>query len=254
MTIIVNEFMELIGLLEKIGLSEKQAKIYLACLELGGAKISDIARKSKIKRTSCYHLIGELLTAGLISKTKQKGSNFLWAEDPKDLIQSTQTKMQTIEEIIPQLNAIYNVLPQKPKISLYEGIEGVKIVWEQILKTSQAGDIILAYTGLNPTIQHLPKKWRQDYIKRRVAKKVRIRFITPSVVFMQEYKENPIKNLREVMLVNVKNQEFTADMQICGNKVSIVSPKENFISIIIDSKEISQMMKMAFELMWRGAN
>ncbi len=54
-------------------------------------------------------------------------------------------------------------------------------------------------------------------------------------------------------MVSAKGWDFTADMQICNNKITIVSPKENFICLVIDSKEISQMLKMAFELMWKGA-
>ena len=246
--------MELINSLEKIGLTEKQAKIYLACLELGGARISDIAKKSKIKRTTCYHLIKELMEMGVVSLAKQKKAGFFLAEDPKILEQNAKLKLQTIQEILPQLDAVYNVLPQRPRILFYEGIEGIQTIWEEILKTAKEGDIILACTGLNPSLKYLPKEWRKDYIKRRIDKKVRVRFITSSVKFMKEYQEDQFKGLREVRLAPEKNWDFTADMQICGNKITIVSPKENFISIIIDSKEISQMMKMAFELMWRGAD
>ncbi len=245
--------MELINSLEKIGLTEKQAKVYLACLELGGARISDIAKKSKIKRTTCYHLIKELMEMGVVSLAKQKKAGFFLAEDPKILEQNTKLKLQTIQEILPQLDAVYNVLPQKPKILFYEGIEGIKTVWEEILKTAKEGDVILACTGEKPALEYLPKSFLQDYVQRRLVKKVRIKFITPSESFAKEYQPSSTKELREIKTVLKKGWDFTADMQICGNKITIVSPKENFISIIIDSKEISQMFKMAFELMWVGA-
>ncbi|MBU4452898.1 hypothetical protein KKH24_01450 [Patescibacteria group bacterium] len=245
--------MELINSLEKAGLTEKQAKVYLACLELGGAKISDIAKKAKIKRTTCYHLVNELLEMGLLSQTKQKKAGFFLTEEPKILEQNAKIKLQTIQEILPQLNAVYNVLPQKPKIRLYEGVEGIKTVWEEILKVAKEGDTILACTGEKPALEYLPKKFLQDYVQRRLAKKVRIRFITPSEHFAKEYQPSSAKELREIKMVSAKGWDFTADMQICNNKITIVSPKENFICLVIDSKEISQMFKMAFELMWKGA-
>ena len=246
--------MELINSLEKIGLTEKQAKVYLACLELGGARISDIAKKSKIKRTTCYHLIKELMEMGVVSLAKQKKAGFFLAEDPKVLEQNTKLKLQTIQEILPQLDAVYNVLPQKPKILFYEGIEGIQVIYEDILKVVKPGEIILGYTGFKNVLYYLPQSFKKEYIKRRVDKKVRIKFITPSSDFKEEYEKSSTQELREIRSVQKENWDFTADVQIYGNKVAIISPKENFISIVIDSKEISQMMKMAFELMWKGAS
>ncbi len=189
----------------------------------------------------------------MVSLAKQKKAGFFLAEDPKILEQNTKLKLQTIQEVLPQLNAVYNVLPQKPKVLFYEGVEGIKTVWEEILKTAKEGDTILACTGEKPALEYLPKKFLQDYVQRRLAKKVRIRFITPSEGFTKEYQPSSIRELREIKMVNRRDWNFTADMQICNNKITIVSPKENFISLIIDSKEISQMLKMAFELMWKGA-
>ena len=246
--------MELINSLEKIGLTEKQAKVYLACLELGGARISDIAKKAKIKRTTCYHLIKELMEMGVVSLAKQKKAGFFLAEDPKILEQNFKLKLQTIEEILPQLDAVYNVLPQKPKILFYEGVEGIQVIYEDILKTVSPGDIILGYTGFKNILYYLPQGFRKEYIKRRVDKKVRIKFITPSSEFAKEYEQSSAQELREIKSVPSANWNFTADTQIYGNKVAIISPKENFIGLIIESKKISQMMKMAFELMWKGAD
>lgn len=246
--------MQLINSLEKIGLTEKQAKVYLACLELGGAGVSAISRKAKIKRTTCYHLLNDLINLGLVSKSKQKKAGFFIADDPKNIEKSAKLKMQSIQEILPQLEAVHNVLPQKPKISFYEGIEGMKTIWEDILKSSRAGDTILACTGFKTALQYLSKKWLQDYIKRRVAKKVRIKFITPSSGFVKEFQPTSAREIREIKNVPEENWHFTADMQIYGRKIAIVSPEENFIGIIIDSKEIAKMMKMAFDLMWKGAD
>ena len=38
--------------LQKIGLSEKEAKVYLAALELGQASVQNIARKAEVNRAT----------------------------------------------------------------------------------------------------------------------------------------------------------------------------------------------------------
>ena len=39
-------------------------------------------------------------------------------------------------------------------------------------------------------------------------------------------------------------------MEIYANKVALISYKEDFLGIIIESQEINQMMKAAFGIMW----
>ena len=63
------------NVLKQTGLTEKQAKIYLACLELGQAKVPEIAKKAEIKRTTAYGILDELVSLGLVNysqKNKQK--------------------------------------------------------------------------------------------------------------------------------------------------------------------------------------
>lgn len=52
--------MELINLLMKNNFSEKEAKIYLACLQLKIASASTIARYTQEKRSTTYSVIKEL--------------------------------------------------------------------------------------------------------------------------------------------------------------------------------------------------
>ena len=60
--------MEITEDLKTLGLNQKEASIFLASLELGPATISDIARRSNIKRTTVYNLIEPLLQKNLVSK------------------------------------------------------------------------------------------------------------------------------------------------------------------------------------------
>lgn len=44
--------MDIIASLRQFGLNEKQAKVYLACLELGSASVQKIAKKAGVERTN----------------------------------------------------------------------------------------------------------------------------------------------------------------------------------------------------------
>ena len=57
--------------LEEIGLSEKEAKIYLALLQVDSALISDLAEKTKINRTTVYPVLESLAKKGLVSELQE---------------------------------------------------------------------------------------------------------------------------------------------------------------------------------------
>ena len=59
--------------LQKFGLSEKEAKIYLALLELGTATVSDIAEKAEINRSNTYVLLNSIAERDLVSISERNG-------------------------------------------------------------------------------------------------------------------------------------------------------------------------------------
>ena len=245
--------MHLIEHLEKFGLTTKQAKVYLACLELGGAGASDISRKAKIRRTTCYHLLQDLTLKGLVSRSKRKDSGFFVAEDPRILEEHAKERLISISQVLPQLQAVHNVLPDKPKISFYEGWEGAKVIYEDTLNSSAPGDTLFNYTGYEDYFNYMPRSYSMDYVVRRVRKKIRTKIIAPDSLEAKNLQKRGPQELREMRIVPKEHWNATADIHVYKNKVGIVSFKENFMSVLIESAEIAELQKAAFDLMWKGA-
>lgn len=81
--------------LQKAGLNETEAKIYLAALELGQTSVSRIARKSGIKRTTVYLSLENLIHKGLMSQIVKDGKKYFFAEDPRNLERLMKRKKRT---------------------------------------------------------------------------------------------------------------------------------------------------------------
>ncbi len=71
--------------LRKIGLSDKEAKVYLAALELGKATVQEIAVKANVNRTTTYVAIEGLTEKELMSEYLENHKRFFIAEDPSKL-------------------------------------------------------------------------------------------------------------------------------------------------------------------------
>ncbi|MBT3356554.1 MarR family transcriptional regulator [bacterium] len=126
---------------EKLGLSEKETKIYLALLESGAISVRGLANITKINRGSVYDILKKLQKKGLVAfyhhETKQK---FI-AEDPeklKTLIEEKERKLKTaksdIEKIIPELRSIQEKNGQKPTTKFYEGRTGIKTILDNVFE------------------------------------------------------------------------------------------------------------------------
>ena len=126
--------------LVKFGLSEKEAQIYLALLELGPSSVSEIAKRAKVSRTNTYHLLNSLTAQGLVNSHEKLSKVIFSAENPERIIQMLKNKadkynrlLQEAEDLMPELKPIYNQKDGKLRIRFYEGVEGVISAYEDTL-------------------------------------------------------------------------------------------------------------------------
>src|SRR3990167_6928519 len=123
--------------LSQFGLTPNQAKVYLALLELGEAKVQEIAKKARILRTTTYEVLEQLKNLGIIGMYNRHGVRIYMAEPPRALERILDEKKKSIHEVLPELESLYNISEFKPKIRYYEGPEGFKAVYEDTLNVSK---------------------------------------------------------------------------------------------------------------------
>lgn len=230
--------------------SSKKAKVYLALLELGDATIIDIAKKAKLKRSTVYNFIPELIDEGFIRTTTQKGRRYFFIEDPQILKDRAEEKIRNMNLLIPELTKLHTVHTVKPKMTFFEGVGGLKEIYHDIVTSPKPGDTILTTLGPDGLFDHISEETAYYYVNIRIKRKVKIKIIATHNTTTEGFKKTAAKELREIKIVDNPDFMYKADMKIYGNKVAFLSFSENFIGVIIESKEISRMQRASFELMW----
>lgn len=243
--------------LQKIGLNEKEAKVYLASLELGYASVQDIAKKAGINRATAYFIIEGLMNKGLMTQIEKDRKTFFAAEDPHGLGAIIDKKIKEAEEvknvfkgILPQLESVYNLAAEKPKIRYYEGMDGLQAMRSEFLEIAQKE--ILGFISLDQVFKYFPEQ-QEDYGKKRVQKGIVSRVI-------YTHKAGPIegatneKIFREARYIPENKFLFTSDISIYGNRIAMASLKGKLGGVIIESQELADMMRAIFELAWEGAD
>ena len=239
--------MEIKNILEQFGLEGKKADVYLATLELGSATVIEIARKAGIKRTTCYDILLDLIEKSLISETSKGKKRLFIGEDPETIQKKLQAKERLFSEILPLLKSMHTVSGTKPKIRFYEGLEGVREFYLDILKYS--GEFVAF--GSEDVVRILGEKWTEDYIVKRVKKGIRVRAVLPKTEYLEKsIQARDQQHLRATKFIDIKKYPFSIEIDIYGHsRVAFLSNKEA-LGVIIESSEIHKTMKLIFELVW----
>ncbi len=235
---------------ELMGFSEKKAQIYLTLLELGEVGVTDLAKQCGLKRTTVYNILPELQQEGLVRVTKRNGKRYFYVNDTRDLERIMEEKMSGVKKLIPELKKFHNLISRTPKITLYEGVGGMKQLYQDIIDDVSPGSEISTYIGLDNFEKYIPKEITQKYIQKRIDKKVRNRIITLSGKNAANWSQTAIKESREMKFIDAKDP-FSADIKIFSNKIALLSYKENFFGVVIESLEINAFLTLFFEQLWK---
>src|SRR3989344_6592311 len=116
--------------LTSFGLKLQEAKIYLACLKLGQATVSQISSESQIQRTFVYDILEDLIEQGLISSVEIRGKKYFSAVSIEKFGFLQEDKLERFKAFLPELKALEQTVGDRPKVRFFEGKEGIKRAFE----------------------------------------------------------------------------------------------------------------------------
>ena len=94
-----------ISILEELGLSKGEAKLYLTLLQIGESKVGGIIGKSNMASSAVHNSVNSLINKGIVSYIKKGKIKFYQAVPPKQLIEFIEGKKKRFLE--DELNTGY---------------------------------------------------------------------------------------------------------------------------------------------------
>jgi len=86
-------------ILQKLGLTQKESKVYLYLNKNGSKKAKEIAQNQKIPRTQTYHLLTALQNKGMVTVISDKITKFEGIEFEKVLDILINNELKRIEDL-----------------------------------------------------------------------------------------------------------------------------------------------------------
>jgi len=238
--------MEIIDILHQVGLDAKESSVYLALLELGTATVHPIATKANIKRPTTYLILEQLTRKGLVSVIPREKKMMYTAESPEKIIQDLTKKQELVKRFLPNMMALYNAKKDKPQVLLFEGREGIAQVYDKIF-ASQEVDFFSTIRDVFKMFPEMPN-WLKDRVDKKHTKFREILTQTPDDLrYLTHIEQGEYYQSR---LAPKNFHEFLTDSAIFGNNVAFFSFEPQIFAVMISSKQISQSLRVLFELAW----
>ncbi len=237
--------------LQKLGLSQKEARLYLVSLESGPATVAKLAQKSGLKRGTIYEFLGEMLEKGLLEMTISGKRKFYAGVEPKKLNKIIDRQKEILENLLPDLSLLTIGSSAKPKIRFYEGREGVLKAYYEILDLP-VGSEVVGFATFEGIYAIYSQKEIDSYIKKRAERKIKQKLIMPSDKYAENHSTENKKEFRETILIPKNKFFINNEVNIYQNKVAITSLGEEKVAVIIESQQMADTQRAIFNLLWHS--
>lgn len=252
----------LISSIEDLGLSNKEARIYVASLMLGASGVQAIADYSGIKRVTTYVILESLVSLGLVSQSVKGKKTLFIAEDPTNLRrlldkreQEVKEQKQSFEAILPNLLGLKALPKDSPNVRFYEGAEGVQTIVDNYMSRANMGktDLIYGISNLDQVFSYFPDIREIKSNPRRLRESIQSRILYTSTLG-PILKEKDSELNRESRFLPPDKFAMAGDFTIIGDTIVMLSlTGKQPLGVTITSSGLAQGMRVIFEAAWEGA-
>jgi len=244
-------------ILEQIGLSKNEVKVYFALLELDQSSATPIVKKADIPNSKVYPTLDKLIKKGLVSFVIKNNVKYFQASDPNNLIDYIHEKenelsnqKEEIKKIVPQIELKRKMSKTRQESFVYEGVEGIRAAFNDIINTLEKGDEYFVFTlGQELKTDEL-KLFFANYHRKRIEKGITARLIANKTMKNIFSKHHTYKGMK----IRYTDLKMPTGIFIYQDKVMTLVWEDVPTAFIIKSENNANSYKGFFEEMWKSTN
>ncbi len=233
-------------ILEDLGFTNAEIKVYLALLELGLSTAGPIIEKSGLQSSVVHMTLNKLVNKGFASFIKEGQRNHYQASDPKHISDYIDEKKKQFEKLLPELTLKQEMAKEKSEITTFKGIKGIRELLHELL---EAGGSEHHTFGSSKESLMMGDAFWMSYHKKRAEKGIKAKLL---------FNES-LRKWCDVNLYPDAQYKFTkmgfeplTETIIRNDKIGIILWTENPIGILIHNKIAAQSYDKFWEIMWNS--
>lgn len=238
--------------LKKIGLTDKDIRVYLTILKLGSAPVRKIAEEVGFNRTTVHDSLTKLTNEGLVNFVDKIRHRYFTAEPPEHLLTAVKIKRDQldqlrddIQKIIPELKSLYEKSTSKPKAKYFEGDVGLRAILQDVLNTVSHNHNKLYYTYSSGAIRDTLHRVFPNYNNERKQANISVQVISIG-------SGGELHGLDERKWLSMKENAPTYTL-IYSGKIALISlgDKKEPLGVVLEDKNTYQTQVMIFKALWK---
>ncbi len=240
---------KLLQTLTDVGLSENQARVYLASRSLGPAKAADIAKQADIKRTTVYPVIESLERLGLMTVLMKGFKKLYHAEAPERLATLVELRQQKLKNSLADLNTLGATDDSNHTIKHLESLDAIKHVYNSMIEDIKPKERYMIFASPQE-LYDLDPEFFEDFFIRRGKLDINIRALLQDSPVGRRYRDEggEIYNVTTKLFPNTV--KFTANLVITPQRLLIHQLLSPTWAIVIENPQIIKTHQELFESFW----
>ena len=233
--------------LEKLGLERKEARAYLACLEMGSGTALQISKKIGIPKSTAHDILNGLVAKGLASIYLKKSKKYYTASNPEIIGEKPRAELEVFERILPELRALAYTGVGKPKVRYFDTEVGIQIAVKEMF--AEAKDLIF-YGNVDAAFTAYPDSF-PHYIKYRVKKHIVYRGMIVDGPIGRQFQKDDAKSLRRTKVIH-SPIDVTSFAWIWNDKLVVFNTTGNHSVFIVEDGRFIKIFRSMFEMLWES--
>lgn len=237
----------------KVGLTEGEAKVYLALSELGSSSVGPIVKKSGVAYSNIYDILERLIKKGIASFVIKSKTKYFQSAPASNLVEYLDNKEK---EIVNQREQLKKVIDDLEKIrdlkdtqeaEVFVGKKGLKSAYQKMMKGVRKKDELLFFYLHKD--EYAEESDQFYYEIGHITMKANIKGIAN-----KEYKKSWFaKVAKGAKTWNLKFVDFPipANIDIYKDMVMIVTWRPSVVGVLIHSKELAENFRNYFYEVWK---
>ncbi len=241
---------KLLGILQKIGLEEREAQVYLTSLFLGPTTILKLARACEMKRTTLYGLVEDLQQKGLMHR-EQRGLKHMYApENPEKLETVLESRQLEFKNSLPELLGLYGLQGEESVIKYYTGISTMQQLYRETLKEIHPQEDYLVIANQEKWY-NLDPKFAVSFTEDRANLHGKTRLLLQDSEIAREHKKFE-KNFNQKIKILPSGTPLNVDTLLLPKKMIVLELTPPYMTVVVENKSIVELHRQMFELVWRS--
>lgn len=237
-------------ILEKIGLTKSEIRIYLALLKLGSTTTGPLLKETGLHRSRVYDGLQRLINRGLVSFVVKANRKYFSAADPSRLVDYADEIKKEIKDSISDLIKLKIGNKKEQEAFIFEGIKGIKSVLEGILKILKKGDTLYVLGSPGEANEKL-EGYFKDFHKRRIKLGIKM-----SILYNENAREyGELRKKWSLTKVKYMSKDIItpAWIDIYEDNIAILLIGETPLAFVLKNKKVAESFKEYFKAMWKIA-